>query len=98
MAARRAGIVGRAFADALCLYLIPFAAAVLPWRLGFALLKRLAGWSFLHRDSVESLWAGAAPFFADADPRQWKYRARLLLLVEHTDTYLTLLRSDRWWR
>jgi len=22
----------------------------------------------------------------------------LLLLVEHTDTYLTVLRSDRWWR
>ena len=98
MAARRSGIVGRAFADALCLYLIPLAAALPPWRIGFALLKRLAGWSFLHRDSVESLWAGAAPFFADADPRQWKYRARLLLLVEHTDTYLTLLRSDRWWR
>jgi hypothetical protein len=47
---------------------------------------------------VQSLWAGAAPFFPDADARQWQKRARLLLLVEHTDTYLTLLRSDRWWR
>jgi len=94
----RSGLVARAFADALCLYVIPVAAALLPWRLGFALLKLLAHTSFLHRDSVESLWTGAAPFFVDADPRQWKYRARLLLLVEHTDTYLTLLRSDRWWR
>jgi hypothetical protein len=98
MAAVRSGRLGRAFADALCLYLIPFTTALLPWRLGFALLKQFARASFLHRDSVESLWAGAAPFFADADPRQWKYRTRLLLLVEHTDTYLTLLRSDRWWR
>lgn len=98
MAVVRSGIVGRAFADALCLYLIPLATALLPWPLGFALLKRLARWPFLHRDSVESLWAGAAPLFPDADPLQWKCRARLLLLVEHTDTYLTLLRSDRWWR
>jgi hypothetical protein len=98
MVAVRSNIVARAFADALCLYAIPFATALLPWRLGFACLKRLANVSFLHRDSVESLWAGAAPFFADADARQWKKRARLLLLVEHTDTYLTLLRSDSWWR
>ena len=98
MAVVRSGLVTRAFADALCLYVIPVAAALLPWRLGFAWLKLLARASFLHRDSVESLWVGAAPFFADADPRRWKYRARLLLLVEHTDTYLTLLRSDRWWR
>jgi hypothetical protein len=98
MAGVRSGLVGRAFADALCLYVIPLAAALLPWRLGFAWLKLLARASILHRDSVESLWACAAPFFADADPGRWKYRARLLLLVEHTDTYLTLLRSDRWWR
>jgi phosphatidylinositol dimannoside acyltransferase len=98
MAALRSGLLARAFADALCLYVIPASTALLPWRLGFAWLRVLARASFLHRDSVESLWAGAAPFFADADPRRWKYRARLLLLVEHTDTYLTLLRSDRWWR
>ncbi len=98
MATTRSGIFGRAFADALCLYAIPFTTALLPWRLGFAWLKWLASLSFLHRDSVESLWAGAAPFFPDADPGRWKARARLLLLVEHADTYLTLLRSDRWWR
>jgi hypothetical protein len=98
MAAVRSGLLARAFADALCLYVIPASTALLPWRLGFAWLKLLARASFLHRDSVDSLWTGAAPFFADADARRWKYRARLLLLVEHTDTYLTLLRSDRWWR
>jgi len=98
MAAAHSGIVRRAFADALCLYAIPLTTALLPWRLGFAWLKWLARLPFLHRDSVESLWAGAAPFLPDADARQWKRRARLLLLVEHTDTYLTVLRSDRWWR
>jgi hypothetical protein len=98
MVAGRSGIVGRAFADALCLYVIPFTAALLPWRFGFACLKRLATWSFLYRASVESLWTGAAPFFPEADAQRWQMRARLLLLVEHTDAYLTLLRSDRWWR
>jgi hypothetical protein len=98
MVAVRSGPWSRALADALCLYVIPVTAALLPWRVGFALLKCLAHWTFLHRGSIDSLWAGAAPFSPGVDAEQWKYRARLLLLVEHTDTYLTLLRSDRWWR
>ncbi len=98
MVASRSGRCARAWHDALCLYLIPLTAALLPWRWGFALLRRLSRVTFLHRDSVASLWAGAAPYFAGADTREWQRRARLLLLVEHTDTWLTLLRSDRWWR
>jgi len=98
MAEVRQGTLGRALADALGLYVIPLAAALLPWRVAFALLKQLARWPFLHRESIDSLWAGAVPFFPTADARQWKRRARLLLLVEHADTWLTLLRSDRWWR
>jgi hypothetical protein len=98
MVASRSGRFARALTDALCLYVIPLSAALLPWRWGFAWLKRLSVISFLHRDSVASLWAGAAPFFPGADAREWQRRARLLLLVEHTDAWLTLLRSDRWWR
>jgi len=98
MIAARSGIAGRAFADALCLYVIPVTAAMLPWRVGFAWLKLLSRWRFLHRDTIASLWAAAAPYFPDADAREWQRRVRLLLLVEHTDTYLTVLRSDRWWR
>ena len=98
MVASRSGFFVRALGDALCLYVVPVTAALLPWRAGFAWLKALAHWSFLHRDSIDSLWAGAADFFPEADERAWKYRARLLLLVENADTYLTVLRSDRWWR
>lgn len=98
MVASRSGRFARAWNDALCLYLIPLTAALLPWRWGFAWLKRLSRVEFLYRDSVASLWSGAAPYFAGADAREWQRRARLLLLVEHTDTWLTLLRSDRWWR
>jgi hypothetical protein len=98
MITARSGIVGRGVADALCLYVIPLGAALLPWRAGFALLKLLSRWRFLHRDSIASLWAAAASYFPDADAREWQRRVRLLLLVEHTDTYLTVLRGDRWWR
>ena len=98
MVASRSGRFARTLGDALCLYVIPLTAALLPWRLGFAWLKRLSRVSFLHRDSVASLWSGAAPYFPGADAREWQRRARLLLLVEHTDTWLTLLRGNRWWR
>ena len=98
MVASRSGSLARALADALGLYAIPLLAALLPWRVGFAWLRRLSSVAFLYRASVESLWTGAAPFFPGADAREWQRRARLLLLVEHTDTWLTLLRGDRWWR
>jgi hypothetical protein len=98
MAALRSRAVARALADALCLYLIPLGVALLPWPVGFALLKRLAGWPLLYHDSIRNLWAGAAAYSPGVDPRQWQRRARLLLLVEHTDTWLIMLRGDRWWR
>jgi phosphatidylinositol dimannoside acyltransferase len=98
MAAWRQSFAFRALVDAVCLYAVPIGVAVLPWRVGFALLRRLAHWPALHRQSIDSLWASAAPFCRGADAGQWRYRARLLLLVEHADTYLTLLRGERWWR
>src|SRR5215468_9840855 len=98
MVASRSGRFARALTDALCLYVIPLTTALLPWRWGFAWLRRLSAVQFLHRDSVASLWAGAAPFYPGADAQEWQRRARLLLLVEHTDTWLTLLRGERWWR
>lgn len=98
MVAARSGLFGRAVADALCLYLIPCAVAALPWRAGFALLRRLSRCTFLHRDSVDALAAAALPYRADAVSEEWKRRARLLLLVEHADSWLTLMRGERWWR
>jgi hypothetical protein len=98
MVASRSRFPARALSDALCLYVIPLCTALLPWRAGFALLKACARIAFLHRDSVDSLWTSASALCPGADERVWKRHARLLLLVEHADTYLTVLRSDRWWR
>lgn len=98
MATARSGFLLRACADALGLYVVPFCTALLPWPIAFALLKRIARLSFPYREAIDNLWRGAAAYFPAADRTEWSYRARLLLLVEHTDNYLTLLRSDRWWR
>lgn len=87
----------RAFSDALTLFVIPALAALLPWRLGFAWLRRLARQEWLYREAVEPAWAAARPYCPGVDPDLWKYRFRLLRLVDHTDSYLTLLRSTGWW-
>lgn len=87
----------RAFSDVLTLFVIPLLAAVLPWRIGFAWLKRLARSDRLHRAAVEPAWAAARTYCPGIDDEDWKYRFRLLRLVDHTDTYLTLLRGTNWW-
>jgi len=87
-----------AFTDTLSLFLIPVLAAVLPWRTGFAWLKRMARKSWLYRDAVESAWAAARPYCPGNDAQEWMYRFRLLRLVDHTDTYLTLLHGTDWWQ
>ncbi|MGA9829269.1 MAG: hypothetical protein WBQ57_13170 [Rhodanobacteraceae bacterium] len=48
--------------------------------------------------SVESAWNAARQFLPDADEQSWKHHFQLLRLVERVDTWLTLLRSERWWR
>ncbi len=87
-----------AFSDALTLFLIPAFAAILPWRVGFAWLKRLARKPWLYRESVEPAWAAAQLYCPENDAEEWKYRFRLLRLVDHTDTYLSLLRGPAWWQ
>lgn len=98
MSHSRAMFHRRALKDALSLFLVPIATALLPWRAGFALLKVLSRRPWLYRESVDGLWRGAAAFFPEADETEWKRRARLLLLVEHADNWLALLRGERWWR
>lgn len=85
-----------AAADALMLFVVPCCVALLPWRLGFALLKRLARCERLYRLSVDPAWAAAREYCPGCDEREWKYRFRLLRLVDHTDVYLALLRGRRW--
>ena len=87
-----------AAADALMLFAVPCGVALLPWRLGFALLKRLACNERLYRLSVDPAWAAAREHCPGCDEREWKYRFRLLRLVDHADVYLALLRGRRWRR
>lgn len=87
-----------AAADALMLFVVPCGVALLPWRLGFASLKRLARNERLYRLSVDPAWAAAREHCPGCDEREWKYRFRLLRLVDHTDVYLALLRGRRWRR
>lgn len=83
-------------ADALMLYLLPAFIAVLPWRWGFACLKRIARSERLYRLAVDPSWDVARAVTPPDQEREWKYRFRLLRLVDHVDVYLTLLRGARW--
>ncbi len=88
--------IRRGSSDALTLFLLPAFVAILPWRWGFALLKRVARSEKLYREAVEPAWAAARPHCANSDEYIWKTRFRLLRLVDHADVYLTLLRGKRW--
>ncbi|MGA9334182.1 MAG: hypothetical protein WBV39_07890 [Rudaea sp.] len=90
--------IRRGSADALTLFLLPAFVSLLPWRWGFAILKRVSRSERLYREAVEPAWAAAQPHCPDSDATQWKSRFRLLRLVDHADVYLTLLRGKRWRR
>jgi hypothetical protein len=85
-----------ATADALMLFVVPCCVALLPWRIGFAVLKHLARCERLYRLSVDPAWDAARAHCPGSDEREWKYRFRLLRLVDHVDVYLALLRGKRW--
>ena len=87
-----------AAADTLMLFVVPCGVALLPWRFGFALLKRLARSERLYRLSVDPAWDAARAHCPDGHEREWKYRFRLLRLVDHADVYLAMLRGRRWRR
>ena len=89
---------GRVVEDAFGLFLIPWCVLLLPWSLGFRLLKALSHWRFLYRHAVDAQWQGAAAFVPATDVRAWKNRARLTRLVEHADAWLMVWRGDGWWR
>jgi hypothetical protein len=84
--------------DAVLLFLLPCSIALLPWPIGFRLLRRLARVPRLWRNAVEPAWTNAKVYLPDANETEWKFEQRLLRLVDNTDTYLTLLRGDRWWQ
>lgn len=95
-AARRLRIELR---DVLELVLLPGLAAVLPWRLCFALFRLLARGSWLYRDSCQrALYAARAAGMVGADEMRWMSERRLVTLVDHADHYLARTRGDAWMR
>lgn len=86
----------RAAADLGMLFLLPAGIALLPWRVGFALLKRLARSPRLFRAATDPAWDAARPYLGAAHEPEFKFRFRLLRLVDHVDVYLALLRGRRW--
>lgn len=78
------------------LVLLPGLAALLPWALGFRLLRWLARYPGLFRPQTELALAGAQQLSTVDDPESWAREFRLLQLVDQADLYLSLTRSDRW--
>ena len=87
-----------ALGDAVLLFLLPCSVALLPWSIGFRVLRRLARVPRLWRNAVEPAWESAKRYSPPTDEVAWKFEQRLLRLVDNTDSYLTLLRGERWWK
>jgi hypothetical protein len=84
--------------DAWRLFLFPLGIALLPWSLGFAVLRRVAMRPGADEAGIEAAWGGARAHLGAVDKERWKQGLRLLRRVETVDTWLLLLRSARWWR
>ena len=54
-------------ADALMLYLVPAIVALLPWSLGFRVLRRLARIDSLYPLAVNPAWEAARPHLSACD-------------------------------
>lgn len=85
--------------DALELVLLPGLAAVLPWRLCFALFRRLSHWPWLYRPACEQALRHARALGQTGDDEaRWLAARRLVTLVDHADYYLGRFRGDGWMR
>lgn len=83
--------------DFIELFLAPSIAAVLPWKLSFAIFKRLANVQWLYRGVCWQALVNAKAMGAAAEgDRQWLAKRRLVTLVDHADHYLARTRSDRY--
>lgn len=88
----------RTISDATFLYLLPLLIAVLPWRAGFAVLRRISRSPRVFADVVEAAWKEASRSLPALDRERFCQRHRLLLLVDRCDTALCTFRSSRWWQ
>ena len=85
--------------DLIELVLAPGLAALLPWRWGFAALRRLARVRWLYRGACLRALEGVRAYGPPVrDEAAWLAARRLTTLVDHADLYLTLTRGDGWMR
>ena len=82
--------------DLLELFVLPGLAAVLPWRLCFALYRQLAQCKGLYRSATDAAWPWAKQNMPELVQQQWACERRLLTLVDHADCVLSCTRSARW--
>lgn len=78
--------------------LLPALAAMLPWALGFRLLRKFAANEDLYPELAETACSGATMVSPISDIRKWKRRYRLIRLVDHCDMFLVRTRSRGWFR
>lgn len=84
--------------DLINLFVVPISIAVLPWGIAFRVLKWMARRDCDRVVAIEQAWQAAKPHLPEQDAAEWKWRFRLLQLLERVDVWLVLLRSSRWWK
>lgn len=95
--ARLIDLVKRNGEDLIILFVVPICIALLPWSIGFRVLRKLARHERSHSANVDDAWRQARVHFPDEDEADWKWRYRLLRLVDRVDAWLVLFRPSRWW-
>jgi hypothetical protein len=82
--------------DALELYLEPASAALLPWPWAFRWLRLLARHARPYAEQTEAAEQCARSHGEAGTGPEWRWRHRLVRLVDHADLYLSLTRRDTW--
>ena len=75
---------------------VPALAILLPWRLAFRLLRRLAGQGYAFTRETERALASARGDHAAADAAAWFRSHATMRIVDHVDPVLSFFRSDRY--
>ena len=78
--------------------LVPGLAAILPWKLCFALFRWIARHNVLYREETERALVQAQALGWVSDVHAWTSARRLTTLIDHADQYLALTRGDGWLR
>lgn len=77
-------------------WLLPFVIALLPWRVGFRVARRLAHWPWFFRERVDATLAIATRYGVVDDPKRFAFEQRLYHLIDQVDLFLLKFRSDRY--